>query len=150
LPRTMWGPFCSVPPVGRMIVVLPDSMRSRTSVQVSSSRKTVSGGPPVAARARTGDSTSPPTPAPTVTSAVATIAAQPGTRGRALTLPSVPSEVRSTVLRSAAEPGDDVGGDPLQDGKLGRSRRVDEELVDPGSSVTTHHVLERPHAGPGI
>src|SRR5215470_13355345 len=44
LPSAMCGPFCSVPPVGRMIVVLPPRIASRTSVQVSSSRNTVSGG----------------------------------------------------------------------------------------------------------
>src|SRR6188474_585193 len=43
LPSAMWGPFCSVPPVGTMTVVLPAAMRSRTSSQVSCSRKTVSG-----------------------------------------------------------------------------------------------------------
>src|SRR5688572_3810381 len=39
----MCGPFCSVPPVGMMIVVFPRAIASRTSIQVSSSRKTLSG-----------------------------------------------------------------------------------------------------------
>src|ERR1051325_5548601 len=39
----MCGPFCSVPPVGMMIVVLPAAMASRTSTHVMSSRNTVSG-----------------------------------------------------------------------------------------------------------
>src|SRR5688500_10751864 len=43
LPSTMCGPFCSVPPVGKMIVVLPALIASRTSVHVSSSMNTVSG-----------------------------------------------------------------------------------------------------------
>src|SRR5262245_23699993 len=43
LPSAMCGPFCSVPPVGTMIVVLPERTRSRTSVQVRSSRNTLSG-----------------------------------------------------------------------------------------------------------
>src|SRR6185503_17986473 len=38
----MCGPFCSVPPVGMMTVVLPAAMASRTSIQVKSSRKTLS------------------------------------------------------------------------------------------------------------
>src|SRR6516165_12336026 len=38
----MCGPFCSVPPIGTMIVVFPDWIRSCSSVQVSSSRNTVS------------------------------------------------------------------------------------------------------------
>src|SRR6266511_535861 len=41
LPRTMCGPFCSVPPVGRITVVLPALMASRTSTQVSSSTYTL-------------------------------------------------------------------------------------------------------------
>src|SRR5262245_60301923 len=43
LPSAMWGPFCSVPPIGTRIVVFPDLMTSRSSVQVSSSSWTVSG-----------------------------------------------------------------------------------------------------------
>src|SRR5215472_13885201 len=43
LPNAMCGPFCSVPPIGTMIVVLPDLTRSRSSVQVSSSRNTEAG-----------------------------------------------------------------------------------------------------------
>ena len=43
LPRTMWGPFCSVPAVATITVVVPSSMACLTSVQVSSSRKTVLG-----------------------------------------------------------------------------------------------------------
>src|SRR4029450_786468 len=39
----MCGPFCSVPPVGMMTVVLPPAMASRTSIHVRSSRKTLSG-----------------------------------------------------------------------------------------------------------
>ena len=42
----MWGPLCSVPPIGRMIVVTrPVSMNARSSGHVRSSRKTVSGAP---------------------------------------------------------------------------------------------------------
>src|SRR5215831_1237863 len=41
-PNAICGPFCSVPPIGTMSVVLPERTRSRNSVQVSSSRKTVS------------------------------------------------------------------------------------------------------------
>jgi hypothetical protein len=37
----MNGPFCSVPPVGTMAVVLPAAIASRTSVQVRSSRNTL-------------------------------------------------------------------------------------------------------------
>src|SRR6516225_4373739 len=43
LPNAMCGPFCSVPPIGTMIVVFPDLTRSRSSVHVSSSRNTESG-----------------------------------------------------------------------------------------------------------
>src|SRR4030095_7093288 len=43
LPSAMCGPFCSVPPIGRMIVVLPAATSARSSGHVSSSRKTVSG-----------------------------------------------------------------------------------------------------------
>src|SRR5712692_6646814 len=43
LPTAMCGPFCSVPPIGTMTVVPPACIRSRISVQVSSSRNTVSG-----------------------------------------------------------------------------------------------------------
>src|SRR6266700_6299035 len=43
LPIAIWGPFCSVPPVGMMMVVFPAAIRSRTSSQVSLSKKTVSG-----------------------------------------------------------------------------------------------------------
>ena len=43
LPSTMCGPFCSVPAVGMMTVVVPAAIASRTSVQVSSSRNIVSG-----------------------------------------------------------------------------------------------------------
>src|SRR5262245_1154072 len=43
LPSTMWGPFCSVPPVGMSTVVFPAAMASRTSTQVRFSRKTVLG-----------------------------------------------------------------------------------------------------------
>ena len=39
----MWGPFCSVPPVGMITVVVPEASASRTSGQVRSSRNTVSG-----------------------------------------------------------------------------------------------------------
>src|SRR5262249_6007215 len=42
LPSAICGPFCSVPPIGMMIVVLPERTRSRNSIQVSSSRNTVS------------------------------------------------------------------------------------------------------------
>src|SRR6516164_1341901 len=42
-PSAMCPPFCSVPPIGTMIVVLPDLTRSRSSVHVSSSRNTESG-----------------------------------------------------------------------------------------------------------
>ncbi len=44
LPSTMCGPFCSVPPIGRMTVVLPAATWSRSSVQVRSSTNTVGGG----------------------------------------------------------------------------------------------------------
>src|SRR5438132_12636672 len=47
----MCGPFCSVPPIGTRIVVLPDFTRSRSSVQVSSSRNTESAVWPRAAAA---------------------------------------------------------------------------------------------------
>ena len=43
LPSTIWGPFCSVPAVATMTVVVPPSILSRTSVQVSSSSQIVSG-----------------------------------------------------------------------------------------------------------
>src|SRR6187455_317019 len=43
LPSTMCGPFCSVPPVGIIAVVLPALMASRTSTHVRFSRKTVLG-----------------------------------------------------------------------------------------------------------
>src|SRR5687767_4143811 len=39
----MWGPFCSVPPVGIITVVLPAAIPSRSSTQVSSSRNTLFG-----------------------------------------------------------------------------------------------------------
>src|SRR4026209_813446 len=39
----MWGPFCSVPPVGMMMVILPAAIASRHSTHVQSSRNTVSG-----------------------------------------------------------------------------------------------------------
>ena len=42
----MCGPFCSVPAVPMMTVVLPALIRSRTSAHVSSSMNTVSGGLP--------------------------------------------------------------------------------------------------------
>ena len=42
----MCGPFCSVPAVPMMTVVVPAATRSRTSAQVRSSRKTLSGGLP--------------------------------------------------------------------------------------------------------
>ena len=42
----MCGPFCSVPAVPMMTVVVPPLTRSRTSAHVSSSSKTVSGGLP--------------------------------------------------------------------------------------------------------
>src|SRR5438128_12013690 len=42
LPSAMCEPFCSVPPIGTMTVVLPARIWSRNSVQVSSSRNTVS------------------------------------------------------------------------------------------------------------
>ena len=45
-PSTMCGPFCSVPAVPTITVVHPALTRSRVSAQVSSSRKTVSGGVP--------------------------------------------------------------------------------------------------------
>src|SRR5829696_6966572 len=48
-PSTMCGPFCSVPAVPMIAVVVPAFTRSRTSAQVSSSRNTVSGGLPLAA-----------------------------------------------------------------------------------------------------
>src|SRR5437667_2570162 len=44
LPSAMCGPFCSVPPIGTMIVVFPAWINARNSVHVSSSRKTASGG----------------------------------------------------------------------------------------------------------
>src|SRR5450631_584691 len=53
LPRTMWGPFCSVPPMGTMMVVLPAWVASRTSIHVSSSRKTGRGWEAVSAKALT-------------------------------------------------------------------------------------------------
>src|SRR6185436_14453468 len=43
-PIAMCGPFCSVPAVPMIAVVLPFWMSSASSSQVSSSRKTVSGG----------------------------------------------------------------------------------------------------------
>ena len=43
LPSAMCGPFCSVPPIGTMTVVLPAWISSRSSVQVSSSRNTLGG-----------------------------------------------------------------------------------------------------------
>src|SRR6187402_773160 len=45
-PSTMCGPFCSVPAVPTITVVWPAATRSRTSAQVSSSMKTVSGALP--------------------------------------------------------------------------------------------------------
>src|SRR5689334_19264607 len=48
-PSTMCGPFCSVPAVPTMIVVVPALIRSRTSAHVSSSSSTVSGGLPAGA-----------------------------------------------------------------------------------------------------
>src|SRR4051812_42866160 len=48
-PSTMCGPFCSVPAVPTMIVVVPAAIMSRTSAQVSSSSMTVSGGFPAGA-----------------------------------------------------------------------------------------------------
>ena len=45
----MCGPFCSVPAVPMMTVVVPALTRSRTSAQVSSSMQTVSGGLPAGA-----------------------------------------------------------------------------------------------------
>src|SRR5262245_3001526 len=47
----MCGPFCSVPPVGTISVVVPARTRSRTSVHVSSSSDTVSGTPAAASAA---------------------------------------------------------------------------------------------------
>src|SRR2546426_4573344 len=44
LPSAICGPFCSVPPIGTMVVVFPARMIARSSVHVSSSRNTVSGG----------------------------------------------------------------------------------------------------------
>ena len=59
-PITMYGPTCSTPPVGMITVRFPPAMRSRTSIQVSSSSQTESwmgrtrgvrgSGPPWAAR----------------------------------------------------------------------------------------------------
>src|SRR5437667_2876872 len=46
LPSAMCGPFCSVPPIGRIIVVFPAWTSARSSGHVSSSRKTVSSGSP--------------------------------------------------------------------------------------------------------
>src|SRR6267378_1721031 len=46
LPSAMCGPFCSVPPIGRIIVVFPVWTSVRSSGHVSSSRKTVSSGSP--------------------------------------------------------------------------------------------------------
>src|SRR6266542_1940815 len=46
LPSAMCGPFCSVPPIGRIIVVFPVWTNVCSSGHVSSSRKTVSGGSP--------------------------------------------------------------------------------------------------------
>jgi hypothetical protein len=43
-PSTMCGPFCSVPAVPTITLVVPAATRSRTSAQVSSSISTVSGG----------------------------------------------------------------------------------------------------------
>src|SRR5688572_26553598 len=45
-PSTMWGPFCSVPAVPIITVVVPAWTMSRTSAQVKSSRNTVSGAVP--------------------------------------------------------------------------------------------------------
>src|SRR5262245_19707431 len=45
-PSTMCGPFCSVPAVPTMTVVVPALIRSRTSAHVNSSSHTVSGGLP--------------------------------------------------------------------------------------------------------
>src|SRR6202043_2347582 len=42
LPKAICEPFCSVPPIGTMTVVLPARIWSRNSVQVSSSRNTLS------------------------------------------------------------------------------------------------------------
>ena len=52
LPSTMWGPFCSVPPVGTITERVPARTRAATSVQVSSWTKTVSG--PVVASSGAG------------------------------------------------------------------------------------------------
>ena len=43
LPSAIAGPFCSVPPIGMMIVVLPPATASRSSVHVRSSRNTDAG-----------------------------------------------------------------------------------------------------------
>src|SRR3989442_11049765 len=43
-PSAICGPFCSVPPIGTMMVVFPSWMTARSSIHVSSSRNTVSGG----------------------------------------------------------------------------------------------------------
>src|SRR5688572_3931632 len=51
----MCGPFCSVPPVGMMMVVLPAAMASRTSIHVSSSRNTLPGCGSEGACANAGD-----------------------------------------------------------------------------------------------
>src|SRR5262245_58861036 len=45
-PSTMWGPFCSVPAVPMMTVVVPAFTMSRTSAHVRSSMNTVSGALP--------------------------------------------------------------------------------------------------------
>src|SRR5689334_20567527 len=43
LPSAMCGPFCSVPPIGTITVVIPASIAARNSVHVKSSRNTLSG-----------------------------------------------------------------------------------------------------------
>ena len=52
--------------------------------------------------------------------------------------------------RPARSRGKHVGRDALEHGKLLRPRGVDEELVDARLAVAPHHLLEGPHARPGV
>src|SRR5262249_5324056 len=49
-----------------------------------------------------------------------------------------------------AQPGDEVGGDALQDRELVRAGRVHDELVDARLAVASDHFLEGGDARPGI
>ena len=55
LPSAMWGPFCSVPPIGTRIVVLPARMRAASSGEVRSSRSTDAGAAADPAEAMTSE-----------------------------------------------------------------------------------------------